>query len=151
MTLISFFKIIQIHPTIINLTATLTRKSMGKIMKHLGIKKGDTFMIHRHPLNERTHLTIMSKQTDFYLAALYFYFENKLDKRRIIVFCTSLEDCGALYRDIVSTYPESTLAKSTQVVRWFIIFSISVETKEKSSCVRFSLEIKWFQRASCPI
>ena len=45
----------------INLTATLTTKTVREVMRHLGMKQENTFMVQKSPINENTHLTIMER------------------------------------------------------------------------------------------
>ena len=76
-------------------------------------------MIHDCPLNENTHITIMKRDRQFHLATvLNTFIENFLEvdnPKRIIIFCTSLTDCGKVYRDIVHSYFKDTLQPVTQV------------------------------------
>lgn len=111
----------QKRPILINLTATLSSKTIRKVMHHLGITKTDTFMIHQSPLNEKTHLTIMDRKQELYLLGVLNYFvstfprEHGQPSKRIILFCTSLNDCGKLHRDIVFSQFQEELKPLTRV------------------------------------
>ena len=87
----------QVNPTMINLTATLTSQNMKNIMRYLGLRKEETFMMSLQPLNSRVHITIIDQNTPFSLANIFLYLFNNDTAKRIIIFVTSLEDCGALY------------------------------------------------------
>ena len=88
-------------------------------MKHLGIQKQNTHKIHYTPLNEKTHITIMDRDRKIHLpSVLNTFIESILDEenpKRIVIFCTSLPDCGLVYRDIVHSYFGDTLQSVTQV------------------------------------
>lgn len=99
----------------INLTATLTSNNMRKIMKYLGLRKEDTFMMNLQPLSDSVHITVMDKGTPFSLASVYLYFKNHGSKR-VIIFLNNLEDCGALYQNLCSEVYGQELKKITQVL-----------------------------------
>ena len=67
------------------------------------------------PLSDNVHITILDKKTTFSLASIYLYFVNHGSKR-IIIFLTSLEDCGAMYQDICIEYG-SKMKEITQVIK----------------------------------
>ena len=93
----------QVKPILINLTATLTTRSAGKIMKHLAINRNNTFLIHEQPLGENTHITIAGKSTVFSINILCRYFLSG-GTNRVVIFCRRLEDCGLLYQEIKATF-----------------------------------------------
>ena len=103
----------------INLTATLTSKVVNKVMRHLGISKSNTFMIHHSPLNKNTHITIMDNGNDFnLLGALKNVVQELTDEhnpKRVIIFCRTLQDCGIIYRDIAHSSFKAILTPLTRV------------------------------------
>ena len=104
---------------LINLTATLNSKTVREVMRHLGITKNDTYMVTKSPLNRNTHITIMEKNKGFNLLASLLNFLTELHEdqmsKRMVIFCTSLEDCGKIYRDISHSSFKDELQPITQV------------------------------------
>ena len=104
----------------INLTATLTTKTVHEVMRHLGMKQENTFMVQKSPLNENTHLTIMEKGKQFNLLASLLNFLHEIEddessNDRVIIFCTTLEDCGKIHRDIAHSSFKNELLPLTRV------------------------------------
>ena len=73
-------------------------------MKHLAINIKNTFMVNKEPIGNKTNIIVMEQGTAFSIEALFLYFHDKLDDQRIIIFCRSLVDCGALHRDITHAF-----------------------------------------------
>lgn len=94
-------------------------------MRHLGITKEDSFMIHRSPLNKKTHITILDKKADFnLLGALLNVVTDLLNDslpKRVVIFCTSLKDCGTVYRDISHSHFRDVLKPITCVSRFSVV------------------------------
>ena len=107
----------QVHPTVINLTATHTSNNMRRIMKYLGLRKEETFLMNSQPLSDKLHITIMDKRRPFSLASLYLYFANEgSNQKRVIIFLNNLEDCGALYRDLCTEDYGKEMKQITRVI-----------------------------------
>ena len=91
----------QVSPILINLTATLTAASIKVIMKHLALKKSDTFMVHRYPLGNKTHIIIFEKTIKFSITAVELFVKIRKDENnRMIIFCKGVEECGYIYREL---------------------------------------------------
>lgn len=77
-------------------------------MKHLGIKKDDTFKIHETPIGDKIHITVFPKHVSFSLATVANFVKNLKDddNSRIVIFCRRIEDCGKVYVNLKSLLDE---------------------------------------------
>ena len=92
----------------INVTATLTEKIMMKVLKYMCITD-NYFKIVRSPLSKNVCLTVINNNdATFRCKVVAEKIKNDGIKcPRIVIFCKTLEMCGAIYRDITLALPSS--------------------------------------------
>ena len=96
------------------------------IMKHLTLKKKETYTEHEQPLGDKTHLTIFPKEVPFSLTILAdFVNDNNYTAARVVVFCRQLEDCGRIYAEL--QYQLGPLINYVQVRHLFIYINDSLQ------------------------